>query len=48
MAQQLQERIDKWDCLKLKSSVQQQQQKSGHQIKEAAPRLGENLCQLCI
>jgi predicted amino acid racemase len=39
-AQQIRERIDKWDYMKLKSKG------NGHQIKEAAHRMGENLCQL--
>jgi hypothetical protein len=38
MAQELRARIDKWDYMKLKSKG------NGHQIKEAAHRMGENLC----
>jgi hypothetical protein len=42
-AQQLRERIDKWDYVKLKSFSAK-----GHQIKDAVHRMGENLCQLYI
>jgi hypothetical protein len=40
-AQQLRERIDKWDYMKLETS-------SYTGIEEATHRMGENLCQLYI
>jgi hypothetical protein len=45
MAQQLRERIDKWDYIKLKGSAHK---KNGHQIEETTHRMGENLLQLYI
>jgi hypothetical protein len=45
MAQQLRERIDKWDCMKLKFL---HNKRNGHQIEEAAHRMEENLCQLYL
>jgi hypothetical protein len=45
MAQQLRERNDKWDCMKLKFL---HNTKNGHQIEDTAHRMGENLCQLFI
>jgi hypothetical protein len=45
MAPQLRERIDKWDCMKLKSFCTTQWSPDP---KEAVHRMGENLCQLFI
>jgi hypothetical protein len=42
MAQQMRERKNKWDCIKLKSFCR----KNSHQTQETAHRMGENLCQL--
>jgi hypothetical protein len=44
MAQQLKERIDKWEYMKLKSFCTMKI--NGHQIEEATYRMGENICQL--
>jgi hypothetical protein len=46
VAQQLRERIDKWDFMKLKKFLQNK--RNGHQIEEAAHRMGENHFQLYI
>jgi hypothetical protein len=43
--QQLRERNDKWDCMKLKSFCMA---KKLHQTEEAVYRMEENLCQLYI
>jgi hypothetical protein len=45
MAQQLRERMDKWDCMKLKSFCTT---KEMVYIEVVARRMGENLCQLYI
>jgi hypothetical protein len=42
MAQQLRERIDKWDYMKLKNFCTTK--KNGLYIVEAIHRMGENLC----
>jgi hypothetical protein len=44
IAQQLRERIDKWDYIKLKWILHNK--RNGHQIEEAVHRMGKNLCQL--
>jgi hypothetical protein len=46
MAQQLRERIDKWDYMKLKSFCTTKEI-NGHQIEEAVHRMGENPWELC-
>jgi hypothetical protein len=46
MAQQLRERIDKWDYMKLKKLLHSKGY--GHHTEKAAHRMGENLCQLHI
>jgi hypothetical protein len=45
MLRQLREKIDKWDYMKLKFL---HDKRNGHQIEEAAQRVGENLCQQYI
>jgi hypothetical protein len=40
MAQQLRERIDKWDYMKLKKKLLHNK-RNGHKIEEAAHRMGE-------
>jgi microsomal dipeptidase-like Zn-dependent dipeptidase len=42
-AQQLKERIDKWDYMKKLHN-----ERNGYQIEEAAHRMGQNLCKLYI
>jgi hypothetical protein len=46
IAQQLRERIDKRDCMKLKSFCTAKE--IGHQTEETIYRMGENLCQIYI
>jgi hypothetical protein len=46
MAQQIREKIYKWNYMKLKKLLHNKI--NGHQIEEAAHRMGENLCQLYI
>jgi hypothetical protein len=46
VAQQLRERINKWDYMKLKSFCTSK--RNGHQIEEAAQRMGQNLRQMYI
>jgi hypothetical protein len=45
MAQQLRERIDKWDYMKLKLL---HNKRTGFKIEEIFHRIGENLCHLYI
>jgi hypothetical protein len=40
-AQHLREKMNKWDCIKLKSFCTA---KESHETQEAAHRMGENLC----
>jgi hypothetical protein len=44
-AQHLRERMNKWDCIKLKSFCTA---KESHQTQETAYRMGDNICQLLI
>jgi hypothetical protein len=48
MAQQLRERIDKWDYIKLKNFCIAKETVLRPQTEEATYRMGENLCQLYI
>jgi hypothetical protein len=48
VVQQLRERIDKWDYMKLKSFCTTTTKKKGLQIEKSAHRMGEKFCQLYI
>jgi hypothetical protein len=46
VTQEIRERIDKWDCIKLKNFYTAKE--TNYKNEETAHRMGENLCQLVI